>query len=1206
MTQRNRHLPERYVLDAVRGIWVRPEFSGIAYSDGDQIEEKLAQVLDRTKDVSVLSSELRLECKDWVTLYHFSSERANLLRPFETQLHNAQVLEIGAGCGAITRYLGESGVQVLALEGSLRRASITRKRTRDLPNVQVVAEDFQAFDTEARFDVITLIGVLEYAALYTPGPDPALALLQKVKSFLKPDGKLIIAIENQLGLKYFAGSAEDHVGIPFYGVEGRYRRNQVRTFGRQELRKRILAAGFSQTRLLLPLPDYKLPVSIVSEEALANPAFDSAIFFAMNTANDPQKPRFPYFVQELVWPEIVRNGIAADMSNSFLFVAGNGDLAENSLAWHFSINGRKAKFAKTTSFTLAETGEITVNIEPVSGPAHPVDLGDFVYEPQAKAPYLAGATYDLPFASIVSAKVMQLDDVTSYFVTYFEHLKSIAHDINLLDEDALALPLPELRFPGVFLDALPRNIMIGQDGSPRFFDREWRSQDYLTPEYLLFRSLLSLLSRASVLGKPSCDSVRTHSDLIGYVLKSLGLEYDEHTVHALTTAEAHFYDQVLQAGNADPAWFQDHLSTVLAQPLQGRTSIAIALETTVSELDGKSFEPGNYQQANDLRKTVNAPWSEWYSSTILRRMVFHRSGKPRGWVRKLLLKDKSGTPRPAMRPLLFKRNGNIRPPFASWYAPYMTTFGEGSANYIKFLGSRIASGDLAAARTVHVITNPHTEFIGEGLTAALRNTHLTVTRSIEMPAAFESDLYIVVAPQMFANLPPPDKLIAVQVEQVSASRWVDQSYLNRLQNSLAVLDYSRQNIGALIKRGIPPKQIYYMPISPLRRERQLETKRDIDVLFYGAIGSDRRVQYINALAKRVNLRVESDTFGPALRNLLDRTKIVVNVHFYENAILETTRIAEALSHGAHVVSEDAVDQKYHTSYDENIDFVPRNEVETFVQRVEAALASWKAPVDLLHDDGFDGMHFHVLRALHGIGVLSLADMQAACRDMVLPCDRMILALPEEEQRYDAALLGRLPGAVPFHGLRQLLGWQGCAASYKFLATQALAQNLRRLTIYEDDALFDNDAEQRMTAIETYLDNRDDWDIFSGLLTDLHPDAQVTGLTTAVGEEFIELDSVIGMVFGVYSQHGLQMLANFEVEGNDANFHTIDRWLERRSPRTLTVLPPLARHNEHLKSTLWPGFNSHIQPMINDSINRLEDKRAAFSVQQKESYAKADG
>ena len=38
--------------------------------------------------------------------------------------------------------------------------------------------------------------------------------LIKIKQLLKPDGKLLIAIENQYGLKYWCGALEDHTGLP--------------------------------------------------------------------------------------------------------------------------------------------------------------------------------------------------------------------------------------------------------------------------------------------------------------------------------------------------------------------------------------------------------------------------------------------------------------------------------------------------------------------------------------------------------------------------------------------------------------------------------------------------------------------------------------------------------------------------------------------------------------------------------------------------------------------------------------------------------------------------------------------------------------------------------------------------------------------------------------------------------------------------------
>ncbi|WKW50272.1 class I SAM-dependent methyltransferase [Rhodomicrobium lacus] len=603
------------------------------------------------------------------------------------------------------------------------------------------------------------------------------------------------------------------------------------------------------------------------------------------------------------------------------------------------------------------------------------------------------------------------------------------------------------------------------------------------------------------------------------------------------------------------------------------------------------------EQVSELRLEFEQLRRNRRVGATFRRLVFHRSGKPRGWMRTLLLKDKKGTPRQHMRRILFKKNGTVRPSFARWYNGLLArrvTSNQEPMEYAAFLRKQMESGALATASTLHIVTTPHTEFIGEAIAASLQNTRLRVTRATDMPDGFGHDLYAVVAPQMFERLPPPDKRILVQMEQVSASHWVNGDYLARMRESLAVIDYSRENISALVGRGLPLKQIYYVPIRPLRRAGKLKEERDIDVLFYGAISSERRRRYINALAERVNLRVESDTFGPAMRDILDRTKIVVNVHFYENALLETTRLSEALSHGAQIVSEDSTDQADHSDFVGLVDFVPRDDVEAFIRKVEAVLAGWRAPIELPKDEGFSGMSFHVQRVLHGIGVLSLDELQRACAEMEMPSERLILSLPEQFKRYDFALANRLPGAVLFHGLRNIDGWKGCASSYKFLSSHALARGLSRLTIYEDDATFVPDAVKRLTAIEQELTARgDDWDIFSGLLSDLHTDASITGINIIRDEEFIDLDSVIGMVFGIYNRSALKTLADFSFDGDDSAKHTIDRYLERLPLRTVTVHPPLVGHAETFESTLWPVNNASMIPMIDASIARLGEKRKRF-------------
>ena len=149
-----------YRLNEQSQVWHRQDFASISYSDGTGVEERIAAIIQQAHDVSVLSPELSGHCSDWPSLYHLSSSRANILRPFENDLAHAEILEVGSGCGAITRYLGETGATVLALEGSMRRAAIARARCRELDNVTVLAEKFEQFETQARFDVVTLIGVV--------------------------------------------------------------------------------------------------------------------------------------------------------------------------------------------------------------------------------------------------------------------------------------------------------------------------------------------------------------------------------------------------------------------------------------------------------------------------------------------------------------------------------------------------------------------------------------------------------------------------------------------------------------------------------------------------------------------------------------------------------------------------------------------------------------------------------------------------------------------------------------------------------------------------------------------------------------------------------------------------------------------------------------------------------------------------------------
>jgi SAM-dependent methyltransferase len=304
-------------LDA-NAVWRIRGHGPFAYSDGEAHERYLGGVLRAARDLSSDSHELEGHIRDWVSEYHLSRKRSRLLRGFAFN-RGSRVLEVGCGCGAITRFLGETFDEVVAVEGSLPRATLARMRTRGMGNVAVLNGPFHEIRHRKPFDIVFCIGVLEYSTLFVPGPDPHEAVLRHFSDILAPGGSVVIAIENQFGLKFFASSAEDHNNIMFDGVEGYPRFDLHRTFGYAELKGR-LSRHFEAIRFHFPYPDYKLTRCVLTEEAFGKVRLGEMV--GNFAPRDYSKARAPVFDQRLALMELDRNGMLPLVANSFLVVAG--------------------------------------------------------------------------------------------------------------------------------------------------------------------------------------------------------------------------------------------------------------------------------------------------------------------------------------------------------------------------------------------------------------------------------------------------------------------------------------------------------------------------------------------------------------------------------------------------------------------------------------------------------------------------------------------------------------------------------------------------------------------------------------------------------------------------------------------------------------------------------------------------------------------
>lgn len=288
-------------------------YNGIdAYSDG-AVEDTLLNIAAHNDDIeSVLLDE-----NDWALLYHLSPIRENLLEWYDFG-KGKTLLEIGAGCGAVTGLFCRACDRVVAVDLSRRRSMINAHRHRACDNLEIMVGNFEDIQIEEKFDFVTLIGVLEYSIYYINSENPFVDMLRRARAYLKPGGRLIIAIENKYGIKYWAGALEDHTGNLADGLMGYPGVSRVRTFSREGLEALIREAGFSNLEFYYPLPDYKLPTEIYSQWNLPK-----SYPINSNTPNY-DRDRYSFFNEEKVMNELIREGKFEMFANSFLVFCDEG------------------------------------------------------------------------------------------------------------------------------------------------------------------------------------------------------------------------------------------------------------------------------------------------------------------------------------------------------------------------------------------------------------------------------------------------------------------------------------------------------------------------------------------------------------------------------------------------------------------------------------------------------------------------------------------------------------------------------------------------------------------------------------------------------------------------------------------------------------------------------------------------------------------
>jgi len=470
------------------------------YSDGNTIEEYILSSIRNTSDISCGSSELLSYIKDWPTYYHFAIERANIFRFLEIE-PNSKIIELGAGCGAITRYLGENYSSVDSIEGSKRRAKITRERCRDLDNVKVFCSNIENIQFNHEYDVATLIGVLEYAPVYfsdNQKPESAcLTLLKLAYDAIKEDGTLILAIENKIGLKYWSGCQEDHTGIIYEGLHGYPNKVGPVTFSKKEIIELLKKAGFNNCIVLGCYPDYKFASTIISD------VNDDNNYYLYNWIETPfvayDVIRKYSFDERFALKTLYKAGLLGEYANSFLILASNGNSTPmakiNWIAKKISAKRRKELECQTT---LRLKPHIFIEKKRLHGENIETTFANdefTLHHRVSNSMWIPGNT--LQDEMYMATYKKGSDKVIKQLL--FQYYKIIIKKYSTGTFDKKGYPL----LKGTSIDFVPKNI-INNNGILESIDEEWTIEGNIPADYLLYRFLIydfSGLQRPWVKGK---------------------------------------------------------------------------------------------------------------------------------------------------------------------------------------------------------------------------------------------------------------------------------------------------------------------------------------------------------------------------------------------------------------------------------------------------------------------------------------------------------------------------------------------------------------------------------------------------------------------------------------------------------------------------------------------------------------------------------
>tara|TARA_Y200000002_G_C22639545_1_gene646304 strand:+ start:110 stop:913 length:804 start_codon:yes stop_codon:yes gene_type:complete len=213
------------------------------------------------------------------------------------------------------------------------------------------------------------------------------------------------------------------------------------------------------------------------------------------------------------------------------------------------------------------------------------------------------------------------------------------------------------------------------------------------------------------------------------------------------------------------------------------------------------------------------------------------------------------------------------------------------------------------------------------------NYKVNIVKNIDLK---NINLYIILFSQKVEKY--PKNYIIYNLEQKDISKWINKKFELSILFSKRSWDYSNLNISKFDKLLQKKLILFQLPLIEYNLLKNINNNtEDFHILFYGTM-NNHRTHILNFIKHKINkkykIKIINNVFGENLFKYIEKSKIILNISYYKEALLECYRINEAQSCKKLVISflPNKNDYENYNYYSESVVFV--DSITSMIEKID--------------------------------------------------------------------------------------------------------------------------------------------------------------------------------------------------------------------------------------------------------------------------------